>query len=1019
MPATISTSSDACSTFSLNTNVITTGNAFLNGICIPQRNHDTTQNNLRTPPISNSSNMTSSIAPCEIYCQNVNGLLTKRNLLLAEVLAADYSIYAFTETALNDSIASNELFPSNFSVYRCDRSEKTSKKTSKGGVLVAVNKSLDSQLIESCEDNGCEQVWVKVTNGVTNLIVASIYIPPSQPISVYEAHLSCIRRIANTMDNDTKVLIYGDFNLPDLKWQMDDDSASFIPINISKPIEREVLDTCHEMSLLQINNVHNQNGRLLDLAWTNFPDKFNVNISRMNLLHDEVHHKAIVIEYFIESSNVDDYSHDDDLYFDFGNANYATLNDKISMIDWKEQLKYGSLDDKTQRFYDLLNGVITSTVKIKKRKCSIHPKWFDRAAINLKNQVNKCHKLRRYHKTTDFIDKFKSKQREYKSHVRQCYYNYKMEMQQLIWDDPQQFHKHVKYSSKQSNDMPSCMSYGDRLAKTPDEIADLFRLFFESVYQEPVDGATLRFDMACKTKNKIKDTCTNISSLSIDEDAVIKSIESLPNNLVAGPDNIPNMLLRQCVHSIAKPIAQLLSESLCNGFTPMLWKSSFIYPIFKSGGKNSIENYRGVAIQCSIPKLLDSMIAKHINFHLRNVIPSNQHGFVGGRSTITNLAEYISNVMNGMCNAKQVDAIYLDIKKAFDSVDVVLLCHKLEIMGLNTILLNWIRDYLSNRRQMVKLSTSCISQHIRVTSGVGQGYPIGATLFILFIMDLPFQVENAWLHLFADDAKLSMPINTTHDCQVLQDDVDRVSQYFDYHCLQLNVKKSNSITFYRNKSTIQYVYTIKGLVVEKVQHIKDLGVILDQNLSFANHIEYITTKSKSRLAWVRRFSREFDDPWVIKQLYMTFVAPILEYASQIWSPLQLYQIKKIESIQKQFLLFALRKFKWKNRFQLPSYKNRLLLLRMNTLEERREIAQVAFIQSILNGAISSPFLLSKINWIVPQRLTRNSKLFKTTFLNDPMNIMIKNYNVFADKFEFNQKAESVRQSLKKYYLQMI
>ena len=112
------------------------------------------------------------------------------------------------------------------------------------------------------------------------------------------------------------------------------------------------------------------------------------------------------------------------------------------------------------------------------------------------------------------------------------------------------------------------------------------------------------------------------------------------------------------------------------------------------------------------------------------------------------------------------------------------------------------------------------------------------------------------------------------------------------------MKKSNLITFYKNKSKIPFVYTINGLVIERVEQIKDLGVILDQHLSFGNHIDYIITKAKSRLAWVRRFSSEFNDPWVIKSLFMTFVVPILEYASQIWSPSLLYQIKGIESIQK-------------------------------------------------------------------------------------------------------------------------
>lgn len=102
-----------------------------------------------------------------------------------------------------------------------------------------------------------------------------------------------------------------------------------------------------------------------------------------------------------------------------------------------------------------------------------------------------------------------------------------------------------------------------------------------------------------------------------------------------------------------------------------------------------------------------------------------------------NLADFLSNVMNGMSTSKQVDAIYLDIKKAFDSVDINLLFHKLNIMGLNEQLLNWLRNYLSQRQQMVRIDSTNISKPINVTSGVRQGYPIGATLFILFLIDLP------------------------------------------------------------------------------------------------------------------------------------------------------------------------------------------------------------------------------------------------------------------------------------------
>lgn len=153
--------------------------------------------------------------------------------LISEILAATFSIYVFTETALHETVQSTEVFPSDFVVYRCDRSEKMSKKSSKGGVLVAVEKSFDSELITTYEENGYEQVWVKVSRGRRKIVIASIYILPSQPIEVYQAHMECINKIVSGLKPDCDVLIYGDFNLPRLEWQIDEITKSMIPLNLS------------------------------------------------------------------------------------------------------------------------------------------------------------------------------------------------------------------------------------------------------------------------------------------------------------------------------------------------------------------------------------------------------------------------------------------------------------------------------------------------------------------------------------------------------------------------------------------------------------------------------------------------------------------------------------------------------------------------------------------------------------------------------------------------------------------
>lgn len=991
---------------------------------LPATSSECTTNSADVQPLCLSNELSHSDLPRnsfkhQIYCQNVNGLLTKLNQFYAEVLAADFSIYALTETALNETVNSTEVFPPEFIAYRCDRSKKTSKKTSKGGVLVAVNKRFESELLCTYEDNGCEQVWVRINNNNYHLIVASIYIPPSQSIEVYKAHMLCIHQTLEKIKHETDILIYGDFNLPKLNWQIDETTNSLIPVNISTAEECEVVNNCHENGLYQINGIPNDNNRILDLLWTNNTDHFNCNLCRNHLLSNEIHHKAITVEFDNEPFPIE--SKNREFYFDFANADYNCINSILNNIDWNGLLSMGSLEEKTNRFYNTINNVIKTTVQLKERKIMKHPKWFNKTAINLKNQVNALHKKSRKYQSEYVFMHYKEKRKEYTQLIRHLQYNYKIEMQQLIDDDPQQFFKHIKLTTKQSSDLPSTMTFGDNTSKSVGESTELFRAFFQSVYSEPVDKASDRFDQNQEMMNKINALCENVPRITLCENMTMSTIKKLPNNLVAGPDNIPNMFLRQCASSLVSPITQLLSESLQYGCTPSIWKKSYVHPIHKSGRKNAVENYRGVAIQCGIPKLLDSMVAKHLNYHMKNVIPFEQHGFTSGRSTVTNLSDFIGKTIKGMHASKQVDAIYLDIKKAFDTVDIELLCHKLRIMGLNREILNWIHDYLTDRKQLVKINTANISRPINVTSGVGQGYPIGATLFLLFIIDLPSHVRNALIHLFADDAKISLPINNIEDCVILQKDLNAVAEYFNLHCLELNIKKSNSITFYKNKSPVDFIYTINNLQIEKVDQIKDLGIILDRNLNFKSHIEYIVTKAKSRLAWVRRFSKEFDDPWVTKKLFMTFVLPILEYASQIWAPNYEYQIRNLESIQKQFLLFALRKFKWPNGFILPSYRHRLLLLDMNSLNDRRKIARICFVHSLLTNSISSPPLLSELKLKIPGRITRHSanNLLYTNDLKDPINIMCKNYNEFSTVIDFNQNTDIVKKNLKTYFKRIV
>ncbi|XP_031634226.1 uncharacterized protein LOC116347671 [Contarinia nasturtii] len=272
-------------------------------------------------------------------------------------------------------------------------------------------------------------------------------------------------------------------------------------------------------------------------------------------------------------------------------------------------------------------------------------------------------------------------------------------MEKLIDDDPKKFFKHVNFKKGKSEDLPHEMTYLDVKASDQTTIASLFAKHFGSVYSS-LEG-DLRYESS--EIEKIRDICAEISMIEITEELVGQYISMLPDDL--------------------GPISTLLKESLETATVPQLWRTSFVKPVYKNGDINNVQNYRGVALQCITAKILDSIVTDHLNLYLKNIVHESQHGFIKNRSTITNLVEFTSKTIINMGRRYQTDAIYLDIAKAFDSVNLNLLIQKLEIMGLNEQLLKWIKSYLSGRRQIVKIA-NIKSDPIEVTSGTGQDIPL-------------------------------------------------------------------------------------------------------------------------------------------------------------------------------------------------------------------------------------------------------------------------------------------------------
>ena len=243
----------------------------------------------------------------------------------------------------------------------------------------------------------------------------------------------------------------------------------------------------------------------------------------------------------------------------------------------------------------------------------------------------------------------------------------------------------------------------------------------------------------------------------------------------------------------------------------------------------------------------------------------------------------------------------------------------------------------------------------------------------------------------------------------------------DLNGLSVNIKKCCVLSFCRKRTVEMYDYNLNGRPLERVSNFCDLGVWFDTKLCFNRHIDITTRKASSCLGMIKRWSKEFDDPYVTKSLYVCFVRSILEYGCQVWSPYYQCHIDRLESVQRQFLLFALKNLNWNDRLHLPKYEHRLLLLDLNTLKDRRTILNVTFIFKLINGSVNCNYLLSKLKFNCPFRSSRSykplivSNHIRTYLNNEPLNNLCNNFNNMYFLFDFNLSIESFKLIICKYF----
>ena len=395
----------------------------------------------------------------------------------------------------------------------------------------------------------------------------------------------------------------------------------------------------------------------------------------------------------------------------------------------------------------------------------------------------------------------------------------------------------------------------------------------------------------------------------------------------------------ELANSLCKPLCIIFKISLNLNCLPDQWKKAKISTILKKGNKKVASNYRPVSLTSIVCKIMETIIRDCIVEHMKRnkLFSDKQYGFISGRSTTLQLLTVLDMWTEALDRGFSIDVIYMDFQKAFDVVPHRRLLGKIKSYGISDEITAWVSSFLLGRSQRVCIN-GYESSEKPVISGIPQGSVLGPMLFVIYINDLPDSVTSDTF-LFADDTKIFKTIYDQHDCDILQNDLASLSEWSKKWLINFHAGKCKHMHIGPDRTSSNY--SLNGTELQYASHEKDIGVTIDDKLSFDKHISQKCKKAISMFALIRR-SFSFLDAEMFKPLYKAYVRSHLDSCSSVWAPYKMKHIDQIEKVQR-------RATKQIPGFRDLSYPERLRKLKIPTLSYRRLRGDLIEVYKIING----------------------------------------------------------------------
>jgi len=753
-----------------------------------------------------------------------------------------------------------------------------------GGIGMFVKKSFacneltDLNLL-STSDCPVESLWLELDNGSSKYILGGIYRHPGHNINTFCSNLET--SLESVRKSNIPCVLAGDFNIDLSKYNLNRETSDYLNTTL--------LHNFMPMIVLPTRITRNSS-TLIDHIY--YCEGFNSNkdfgILSGNFWSDVTDHLP---NYFIITKMSYNQSKQSDrpLVRIFSERNMNDFKNKLKNVEWDPIYNSSDIDDCYSYFDSKINECYQSSFKHIRlsRKRAKDKKWVTNGLKRSCRYKNKLFRKWLHSKSPSDEEKYKkyrSLLKKLTTEAKKRYYKDLFDMRtnsiKQLWNNLSQV---ASLGKNKCHNSVSRLLVDNVHIEDPKQISDLFNKYFCNVgakLQNKLNSCGVT-DYKAYLSYSVKNSmyCPQITKIEI-----LDIIAKLKNNKSPGPDNITPNLIKYVADEVIDPLLYMFNLSFTTGTFPSALKLAKVTPVYKKGDKRVIDNYRPISLLNVIDKILEKLMYSRVYSYLceKHLLSDQQFGFRRNHSTSLALIDVIDEIYQHLDKHDKVIGIFLDLKKAFDTIDHSILLHKLYQLGIRGTVHDWFKNYLHNRNQYVCVN-GVHSEINNVSCGVPQGSVLGPLLFLLYVNDIGNSVPDVSIKLYADDTNLFIFHKSVESLIIDAGTyITRLNEWFAANKLSLSIDKT-CYSMFGVDDCDKSVVSIKvdGVELKQVESTKYLGIIIDSHLNWGNHIDYLYRKLIKFTSIFYKIRGKL--PTELKKIiYFAFVHSQLSYGIEIY-----------------------------------------------------------------------------------------------------------------------------------------